>query len=401
MSPHNTHHNKNDLLDALLVLTIIIIPLYQLRVPIFSTSLSVLTFSCIILDLFFLSLYVKHIFHFLYNELLWIYMILFCCAFIPSLLLHPSTHAIGVFVEWIFVPLLTCFLISIHATHNIQSARRIFFALIASLFTVTILSLIYLFQDILTFDHRLTAFFLSPNHLALYITPLICIVGILGIYKNKFLHFFQILLAFSALCVLFHTQSFNTILALSCASLLYVFHISKNKLFLLFFIFLLTSIVFFTGYQKILSIDHDITHNSFGSRITIWQTTFFLTQKEPLFGYEIDSFQSHYLSAQKFFLPYPNWAVPTPHNLFLTLFFSGGFFSLLFFSIISSRILYILYTNLSSSKNRPVIFYGMGFITILCASVADTPFWKNDLSFLFWLFVVMIYIHSSSAQKCD
>ncbi len=383
------------------MLTIIIMPLYQLRAPIFNTSLSVLTFSCIILDLFFLLLYVKHIFHFLYSEILWLYMILFCCAFIPSLLLHPSTHAIGVFIEWVFVPMLTCFLISIHATHRIKSTRRIFFALITSLCTITVISLTYLFQNILTFDHRLTAFFLSPNHLALYIAPLICIIGILGIYKNKFLYFFPILTAFLALYALFHTQSLNTILALSCASLLYVFYISKNKIFLLFFTFFLISVVSFTGYQKMLSTDHDIAHSSFGSRIAIWSTTIFLTQKETLFGYEIDSFQPHYLSAQKFFLPYPNWAVPTPHNLFLTLLFSGGFFSLLFFSITSSRILYILYTSSSSKKNQPAIFYGMGFITMLCASIADTPFWKNDLSFLFWLFVVMIYIHSSSAQKCD
>ncbi len=392
-------YNKNDLLDGLFMLTIIIMPLYQMRIPIFNTSLGILTFSCILLDLFLFFSYRKHVFNVLCNEFLWFYAILFCCAFIPSLLLHPSTHAIGVFIEWIATPIATCFLISMHATYHVKSAQRIFFALITSLCMIIVISLIYLLQDFLTFDHRLTAFFLSPNHLALYITPLICIIGIFHLYKNKFLHYFALFIAFFALYILFHTHSFNTILALACVSLFYVFHISKNKLFLLFFACIIIITVSFAGYQKILSNDQDITHNSFGSRIAIWRTTIFLTQREMLTGYEIDSFQSQYLSAQKFFLPYPNWAVPTPHNLLLTLLFSGGFFSLLLFSIISSRTLYILYTRLSPSKNQSTLFYGVGFITILCAGIADTPLWKNDLSLLFWLFIAMIYVHSSFTQK--
>jgi O-antigen ligase len=121
----------------------------------------------------------------------------------------------------------------------------------------------------------------------------------------------------------------------------------------------------------------------------IWDSTVFILQKNILISGSIDDFQNSYLTVQPYFQQYLEWSAPTPHNLLLTLWISGGFFSVLFFCLVCSRWLYISIHTYNTSKNTYILLYVGALCTVLLSSVIDTNYWKNDLSIIFWIIIAL------------
>jgi O-antigen ligase len=122
----------------------------------------------------------------------------------------------------------------------------------------------------------------------------------------------------------------------------------------------------------------------------IWTVAIHHIQTNTFFNIKpIDSFGQIYLEAQPFYAPYNTWSAPTPHNLFLTLWISGGFITVLSFCLLCSRWLYITFHFYKKTKNATILFYIAAFLIILLSGIFDTPFWKNDLSMLFWIIIIL------------
>jgi O-antigen ligase len=312
--------------------------------------------------------------------------------------MHPSIHAIGVYIEWICIPACTGLLIAVHLTHNVTSRAMLHYGLLLSLMFVVGISLFYLITGNITYDGRLSSFYLSPNHLALYIAPLIFIPFTIHCYKTCYYNFFSWIILSASLLIIFYTRSFNTILALCLTIATITIFIFKKKLVSFLIIGVLFILICGIGYQKMITGNSSFSHGSLTSRIMIWDVTLFFIQQSPLIGHQIDNFQSHYLNAQRWFSPYPDWAVPTPHNLFFTLLYSGGFFSFFFFILSCAHILFLLYMQYSAHKDTLSIFYITSLLLIIFAGIGDTPYWKNDLSLLFWIFIALASSYCAKNQ---
>lgn len=383
------------LVNLLLFATILSIPLYFIRIPLFTTSLSILTCFLIILSITLLIVHHKNISTIFKKEkILWYLALFFVLSFVPALFFHPSLHSFGVFIEWLFMPTLTGFLIFIHTTQQLNARTWISVGMLTILFFVSCISLLYLSHNTTTFDGRLQAYFLSPNHLAMFIAPLIFFV--LAYFTTTRSLFIKIIVCITLLCsltTLFFTYSFSTLFTLLFLGIIISFILIKRKIFLFFTILLMIISLFFIGYQKIIHSNIDWQRNSFASRLMIWDSATFYIQNNTILSSSIDNFQQDYLSAQPYFEPYLEWSAPTPHNLLLTLWISGGFFSVLFFCLLCTRWLYLSIHTYHKTKNTTILLYIAALLTILLTGLLDTPYWKNDLSIIFWIIIGSTFIY--------
>ncbi|MEA3322777.1 MAG: O-antigen ligase family protein [Patescibacteria group bacterium] len=396
-NPITTLHFVNVLLFA----TILSIPLYFIRIPLFTTSLSILTCFLITLSIILLIAHHKRISTIFKKEkTLWYFALFFVLSFVPILILHPSLHGLGVFVEWLFIPAFTGFLIFVHTTQHTTARTWINAGILTILFFVSCISLLYLFHNTTTFDGRLQAYFLSPNHLAMFIAPLIFfVVAYLITTQTLFIKIISFLTLLLASTTLFFTYSFSTLFALLFSGLLITVILIKQKILLFLTITLIITSLFFVGYQKIIHSNTDWQRNSFTSRLMIWDSALLHIQNNIALSSGIDNFQQDYLSTQRYFEPYLEWSAPTPHNLLLTLWISGGFFSVLFFCLLCARWLYLSIRTYYKTKNTVILLYIAALLTILLSSILDTPYWKNDLSIIFWIIIGSTFIHTISTKS--
>jgi O-antigen ligase len=100
-------------------------------------------------------------------------------------------------------------------------------------------------------------------------------------------------------------------------------------------------------------------------------------------------FQDYYLKYQSHFpVSYLEWAVPEPHNLFLAFWLETGLLGLagfIWLLAIFFKKLFLLFKK--SNYFATILIMLMGYILI--HGLADTTYFKNDLSVVFWLAVAL------------
>jgi O-antigen ligase len=387
-----TQNNIRQIINSTLVITILAIPFYQIRIPIFSTSLSILTCSLVILCAELGILHRKHLVQqFKKHNVFLILALLFVAAFVPALLAFPNIHAYGVFAEWIFLPAVCGALLWIHLSHYSEARITILRTCCTMLLGVSVVALAYFFSDFLTYDGRLHAFFLSPNHLAMFLSPLLFVAGTYYYVEERILIRAAIVTTiFLGTLTIFLTQSLSTMIALCGAAFFCLVFTLKKRCTLVIFSLTMIALVIVFSVVKFNNSNTLFERNSLSSRMMIWETSVHLIQNSPLVGYQLDEFQELYLDAQPLFEQYLEWAVPTPHNLSLNFLVSGGFVAFLIFNILSAYILFHGLNYFYQSKKQHVIFLCAAFLVILFGGIIDTTYWKNDLSIIFWIIAALI-----------
>ena len=125
--------------------------------------------------------------------------------------------------------------------------------------------------------------------------------------------------------------------------------------------------------------------SSLASRIMIWNSALMILKDNFIFGISPGLFQDYYLKYQKFFPPYLEWAVPYPHNIFLAFFIQAGILGILGFL----GILAYLFKTSIKEKSKKITIPLSYFIYLSIHGLFDTPFWKNDLSLIFFTFLAL------------
>ena len=71
--------------------------------------------------------------------------------------------------------------------------------------------------------------------------------------------------------------------------------------------------------------------------------------------------------------------------------FSGGliFTTLFILTIIYWTLKMFLEIKKSNNGDTETFFYLLIILTIMISGIFDTPYWKNDLAFLFWIVIVL------------
>ena len=407
----------NKIVNPLACLTIFLSPLYLIRLPLLNQgSLNLLD----LLLIFFLSALgavlffpknSKQFFSFLNKNR---YLIFFLGLILGGLLLSwlvnstqkNWTDGAGIIKSFYLLPILfglgVNFLIQgkITGLRSIQILKS--YALVVSL--IMIISLGYLFSNRFTFDNRLASFFDNPNQLAMtmvigILINLFLLINFLGIKKINFSKLASwkglslIILILGQLVILFFTRSAGAWLGLIVAGgflfgrLFFqpIFKIKNSKRFsavILLFPFLVLAALFFT--QPVLNhfnYSPFENRNSSDSRLAIYLSATKILEKHWLWGIGPGNFQQVYLDFQQYFPPYPQWAVPHPHNLLLTFWLESGLLGLLGFSG-------LIWLTLQPKKSKLIL--NTLLIYFIVHGLVDATFWRNDLAVLFWFCVIAL-----------
>ena len=289
----------------------------------------------------------------------------------------------GIWKGWFIAPLFF-FLILINEIKNKEQIRNILISLFLSGIGVSLIALSYWFDNNLTYDGRLRAFYLSSNYLAMYLSPILILSFYLYFFVQKKALKFLLILGYLLLSfVIYLTYSYGAWLGLLGALFFLIF---RQKRFKITSIFLLIFILFFIiqipgqKFQSLL----DFSYPSLKSRLIIWQSAWEIIKDHPLNGIGPGMFQKYYLDYQA--KPYLEWAVPQPHNLFLAFWLQAGLIGLIGFI----WLLINFFRKIEPKQVLGSILIG-AMIYILIHGLIDTTYWKNDLAVVFWLIIVLSY----------
>jgi len=322
-----------------------------------------------------------------------------------SFSLNPfSWTGLGMIKTWFVIPLIAVWL-WLETKPDKREIELIVFVWLCVIGVVSLMSLGYLLQDILTFDGRLRAWYSSPNYLAFFVAPGIFFTHYFAFHPSvsgkKILQGFLLLTLLLLTMTLFLTHSYAVWASIAIAGCIFffldraVFSWKKKGAIIFLFIAIVGIFIFFeSGSEKWQAVSSLQERSSLSSRLMIWDVATKIISFHPLFGIGIGRFQEAYLSFQPYFPPYLEWAVPQPHNLYLALWLETGLVGLSGFVLLCTMWLKRLFT-IQKSQSEDVSRRRLSalFISILSFSLLlgliDTPFFKTDLAFIFWLLIAL------------
>jgi len=398
-------------LALLISLTIISLPTYLVRFSIFSipTNLFEVLAIITILAIFF---YKKR------NSLLEISKQNSAIAIAALLILlgltiatfenNTAAKSLGIIKSWFVIPMFFSFLLATLPQRDFAKTL-ILRCLFASILLVATISITYAFFGVFTYDGRLKSFFLSPNHLAMFVAPGI-FVGIYLMHKarnNQTILQYSLLVSSLALIMtaLFLTKSYSAWIAVVFAyPILMLFsksglfrYLGRVGIFIFIFSLLLSTQI---GTEKFLAATHISERSSLASRVMIWKSAVKIIGDNPLWGIGPGMFQEKYLAYQKYFPPYLEWAVPQPHNLYFAFWLQAGIFGLFGFFLLIISAFRKIETLAKNKKTAPLaVLIAVYLTSVLIWGIADTPYWKNDLAFVFWLMLSLMFQSTCSHGK--
>ena len=404
----------------LLLISPFVFPLYLLRFQIYGIPVTVLEIFCYILFIvWFFGIVLRHI-PVVWKKPLRYYWIavfvLFVGATIGMLvaphyinlpsgeILDAQRTALGVWKGWVVAPMLFFAVLtqSIISSVELKKLLRIF------VYSGALVALICygfgLFSSGITYDLRLSGFYESANYLSLYLVPPL-LLSIYFLFQRKgkpgkkgYMDLASLVIMAHAL---FFTQSYSAIIGVFGAVGLYVFYIllwktkKKRNAIIVFIILLFTFTVLVVTqintpkFKQFLDWEN---RSSTSVRLEVYEIAWSLIDEEPLTGIGPGLFQAEYQTRGVEVLGRApmEWNIPHPHNIFFAFWLNAGLLGLvaLFFFLffVHRRFTYPL-----------IAFWG-----IIIHGIFDTPFWKNDLSMIFWLIlgsIVILQTYGTNSSK--
>ncbi len=326
-------------------------------------------------------------------------------AFIATVISSNSLLSLGLFKAYFVDTVL--FLILFLYSFSYKDLKKILNTFLFSSFLVAVVSLFYFFSGNLTYDGRLEAIFNSPNFLAMSLAPAILVACWNVLFKDgKYFEKISSLIALIFLVPVFLlTYSFGAFLGLFIALFLMLIFSRKSvffKISAILFLFFLVFGVFFTylnSNKNIIFLFKD-DRSSLKSREMIWSATELILKENYIFGIGPGMFQKYYLLHQKDFKePYLEWAVPYPHNIFLAFWVQIGVLGFLGFLFILFSVFRFIWLNLFEDRGQFLLLLLGFFMYFLIHGLVDTPYWKNDLALIFFLFLAIFIIIKNHNKK--
>ncbi len=326
-----------------------------------------------------------------------------------------SLRGLGMIKTWFIMPILLLF-IWIHIKPRKKDIDILFLLWFGVISLVSCIANTYIFQNLLTYDGRLSVWYHSPNYFAFFLAPGLLFAQYFFTHhlfsQRKWMKMLISFMALSLISSLFFSRSYTVWIAVFVSSIILFFFrcpsLTWKKIFLSFIFFssLLILFVFFeSGTEKWHSLTTFDNRSSFASRMMIWKSSLKMIADAPIFGIGIGRFEKVYLDYQVFFPPYLEWAVPQPHNLYLAILLQAGILGFLGFFLLSFFIFQYIYPLLYQSTSlyfrRQIALVLSLFFLVLIIGIVDTPFFKTDIVFYFWfiLFLSVALLKSYNSEK--
>ncbi len=355
----------------------------------------------------------------------WIFItaiVLFFISGIVAIVVSPvKMVALGQFKALIFDPILFFFIILAN-NENEKSIGNVLYSFSLSGIYVGSFSLYQYLLGNFTDDHRIVGIFgYTPNYTAFYLVPL-AIIASYDLFinfnkRNKIYSVLEIISIIVSLIAIYLSGSRAAILALIGALVigyaikyLYITQIRWYWKSIIASIIIICSLAVGWQYTK----PNFSLSPEEGGRITasnnirfeIWNTTvknILFENDKWLFGVGLGNYQDYFTNLTNDWVNYAVWISPkalTAHNLWLSTWVSLGILGLIAFFAIT--IIMIKNINLKNQISFSIL---LAIIAILIQGMVDTPYWKNDLSLMWWLFAAIIILltffinHEKNARK--
>lgn len=337
-------------------------------------------------------------------------LFLFGLAAILGVLIVPGTgtfvdgtefpallRALGILKGWILFPMIYFVMARFYFR---KKPGLINLSLKALLLSGVILSIVALQQvwsgNFITVDGRASGPFESANYLSLYLGPIL-IYGLFSFFKEKDKKSKIFLGISSLLCVfgLFFSASYAAWIAVFSTVLLGIFLLvpkkwKKKKWGILITLIVLAIVVVLSqlGTDKFTQFLEFSQRSSSSVRLQVYEIVLNLIKSNPIFGIGLGQFELQYqVNAVDILGHAPfEWVMLHPHNIFFAFWLNMGFLGLVSFVWLSVKALEWLFEK--DNKGRQIA--ALMLVAILLHGIFDTPYFKNDLAFEFWLLMAIL-----------
>ncbi len=329
---------------------------------------------------------------------------LFMGGALLSLLTHPFTlTTLGQFKSWFLFPAVTFITLYILRGGEYKERLQLYTAWLVGVGGVVLVALYGYSQGIATYDQRLAFPYSSANFLAFLLAPGV-LLGAFFLSRSKEAWKRKLLVVILAtlLFVMYLTHSYTVWLALiiTLPLLMYVLALSDHKYLskliiqLCIVMTLLCMLIWLEqGNTKWQNLFLNDGRSSLDSRLMIWHSASVIIKDHWFLGIGVGNFQKEYLAYQIQFPAYLEWAVPQPHNILLATWLQAGLLGLLGAGLLLGRTLFLLIQKIYRNKNKET--HNEGFLLLslwgvfLIYGLFDTPYFRNDLAFIFWLQILL------------
>lgn len=379
-------------------LIIILLPSYLWRVSFWglpSTFLEIMILSLFIVWLIKDKRY-KQI-NFSLPKTLRILLILWLLAGLLALKVNPTWQSLGLFRAYFIEPLLF-FIVFIYEIKTKKHLDKIIWSLgilVVWLFVVGIwqyfsgwnLPPAYTFPNV----KRLTAVFSYPNALGLLVAPLAAYF--LANFKNKIYLLFGLL----ALSLAYLAHSEGALAGILVAVIFGLILANKTRKISAIALIIFLIIIFISPLknylldfkQQLFEPQLNLSATSLEIRSSQWQETSSMLKDHFFSGAGLNGYQA----VMKNYHESPWLEIYLyPHNIFLNFWSELGLFGLLVFLAL---FIYIIYW-LRQSKNLPLI---MMWTAWFVHGLVDVPYFKNDLSMLFFVMLALTLVSSKKNEN--
>ncbi len=334
-------------------------------------------------------------------------------------------RGLGILKSWFVFPMICGWIVWQLSNAKISLETKLI-ALMVSLLPIAMISLLgWFFGSGMTYDGRLRGWFASPNMLSMMVTPAAILswaffrryVWRCDDRRNRIFMWASWVFVCVFGGVLFLTKSYSAWMATMGALLVFEGIVfargASSKKYLVLFV--LSSVVILGLSIALLWNTPRFEHfferdsrSSFASRVMIWHSAGAMIADAPIVGIGPGNFQACYLAYQQFFLPYLEWSVPEPHNIFLAFWLGGGLLGLLAFLFVLMRWFHLMSVSIMRSKDvknvkdSADVEMHMALVAIMVAIVIhglfDTTYWRSALAFVFW---IVFFLGIESVKKYE
>lgn len=387
-------------------LIILLLPTYLIRFNFFEIPTTLLEIMLISLFISFIYQIIKNRIDIRFYNFFFLLFVLLIVSCISLKVSDISFQSLGIFKSYIIEPILF-FIIIINRLKTKKDLNSLIYAL--GLSTIY-LSIYAIFQKItgigisktdptwtIQGTRRVTSFFEYPNALGLYIAPIVALyIGKLfefikkrRVEKNKILFIFILSVIILGTMSVIFAKSEGAIVAIILSTIFIFFLYTKDKLNFIFATIIIGTTLFFIPktqaflYNKILLNDY-----SGKIRYQMWVETKNMLKDNFIFGAGLNNYKNK-IQPYKLNKNYETFLFP--HNIILNFWSELGFFGLIIFILI----FYIFFKKCYLLKDKDKylsIAIASSMFALIVHGMVDVPFFKNDLSILFWTIISLVII---------
>ncbi|AKM82173.1 TPA: hypothetical protein DD449_03645 [Candidatus Berkelbacteria bacterium] len=326
----------------------------------------------------------------------WLIIGILLIAAMVSVYVSPAkSAALGQFKAYFLDPILVFWLIMCYLEP--KDFRWTIYGFMGSSLAVSVYSIVQKLMHNVTVDGRVIGIFgYNPNYVALFLTPLTVLLTGYGVGLLQKKKYPMAIIAGAVVLIniigIYLTGSRSGLLAtVAGITFLLILHFwskIKAKSYLRIGLFILIAIAILGSayaFRPNFKASGGRVVSSNNVRWQIWQTSIEMIKDHPILGVGLGSYQNAFTDLTKDRVNFKEFISPlalSSHNVFLMFYLTTGLFGFIAFI---GLLIFFYRTGFSEFKNDGSKMLLAAMTALVLQGLVDTPYFKNDLSLIFWL----------------